>query len=128
MPHCARSAIRATISRLSSTARYCGWRAWPTAPASPGRSGQRRGVPAEPARVRGPSTRVLRPWVATTLEDRLLLAILAAAFLLRIAVVAFGRHFKPVADPADYDRIALSLAGGHGFGAKIGRASCRERV
>src|SRR4051794_32413109 len=117
MPHCARSAIRARISRPSSTPRYCGWRAWPTARASPARSGQRRGVPAEPARAHGSPPPVVRRWVATTLEGRLLLAILAAAFLLRIGVVAFSRHFKPVADPADYDRIALSLAGGHGFGA-----------
>jgi 4-amino-4-deoxy-L-arabinose transferase-like glycosyltransferase len=74
-------------------------------------------VPAEPARMRRGSPRALRRRLATALEDRLLLTILAAAFLLRIAVIAFSHDFKPVADPADYDRIAVSLADGHGFGA-----------
>jgi 4-amino-4-deoxy-L-arabinose transferase-like glycosyltransferase len=78
-------------------------------------------VHAEPTGVRKSSPEAVRRWLGATtrraLADRLLLAILASALLLRVAVVAFSRHFKPVADPADYDRIAVSLAGGHGFGA-----------
>jgi 4-amino-4-deoxy-L-arabinose transferase-like glycosyltransferase len=78
-------------------------------------------VRAEPADARqsSPGARRLRLRAATrnALDDRMLLAILAVAFVLRVAVVAFSRHFKPVADPADYDRIAVSLAHGHGFGA-----------
>ena len=46
----------------------------------------------------------------------MLLAILGVAFLLRGALVLATPDFVPVADPADYDRIAGSLISGHGFG------------
>jgi 4-amino-4-deoxy-L-arabinose transferase-like glycosyltransferase len=42
-------------------------------------------------------------------------AVLAAALLLRVLVVVDTNHFVPVRDPADYDTIAVSIAGGHGY-------------
>jgi 4-amino-4-deoxy-L-arabinose transferase-like glycosyltransferase len=81
---------------------------------SPGVDTAGRGVAAPSS---GPVSRRFAARARKTLDDRLLIAILALAFVVRLTVVAFSRHFKPVADPADYDRIAVSLAHGHGFGA-----------
>lgn len=41
--------------------------------------------------------------------------ILAVALAVRVGVVLATRGFEPVADPADYERYARSLAGGEGF-------------
>ena len=61
-----------------------------------------------PERV-GPSSR--REWLVV-------FAILAAALLLRVAVVlVIQSDYTPLTDASDYDRIASSLAAGDGYGA-----------
>jgi 4-amino-4-deoxy-L-arabinose transferase-like glycosyltransferase len=50
----------------------------------------------------------------------LLLAILLLAFVLRVSIVVGTRHsYRPLSDAADFDRIAQSLANGHGFGNAV---------
>jgi 4-amino-4-deoxy-L-arabinose transferase-like glycosyltransferase len=52
--------------------------------------------------------------------NRLPTIILAMALVVRLAVVALTRHgYVPVADDADYSRIASSIASDHGFGNTI---------
>src|SRR4051794_41979770 len=49
------------------------------------------------------------------LRGRLPLLVLAMALVVRVAQIAATRHWAPVADPADYIRHAVSIAGGHGM-------------
>src|SRR3954464_15906954 len=49
------------------------------------------------------------------LRGRLPLLLLATALIVRVAQIAATRHWQPVADPADYIRHAVSIAGGHGM-------------
>jgi surface polysaccharide O-acyltransferase-like enzyme len=60
-----------------------------------------------------PWTRVTPPWaVAATM-------VLAAALVLRLGLVAATRGMRLVNDPADYFRLAVSIAHGHGFGQTV---------
>src|SRR4051812_37395151 len=49
------------------------------------------------------------------LRDRLSLLVLAIALAVRVAQIAATRHWRPVSDPADYVRHAISIAHGHGM-------------
>lgn len=46
-----------------------------------------------------------------------MVAILALAVAVRLAFVVATPHWTPTNDPADYQRLAISVAHGHGFGA-----------
>src|SRR5665213_2611910 len=45
--------------------------------------------------------------------------ILAVAVLVRVAWLVANGHLALANDPADYQRLAVSLAGGHGFGTTV---------
>src|SRR3954447_18415988 len=55
-------------------------------------------------------------WIAWPAGRRnALLWILLVGLLIRVALIVATPHFKPANDPADYDRIAVSIADGHGY-------------
>ena len=58
----------------------------------------------------------MKPGISSAVP-RALVIIIAAALLARVAVVVSTPHFRPINDPADYDRIAQSIARGHGYPA-----------
>ena len=49
----------------------------------------------------------------------LVFAVLGVALVLRVAVVLATRHYAPLTDAGDFDRIASSLASGHGYGNAV---------
>jgi dolichyl-phosphate-mannose-protein mannosyltransferase len=56
---------------------------------------------------------------ARQLFDRTVVALLCLAALTRFAVVVTSRHIQLTNDPADYQRLAVSIAHGHGFGPSV---------
>src|SRR5947209_502327 len=47
------------------------------------------------------------------------LAVLALALVVRVVQIAATPHWRPISDPADYVRHAISIAHGHGMAASF---------